>query len=112
MRSKTYAERLLDPRWQQLRLRVFDRDGWKCRACKKENKTLNAHHVQYHPFAEGPWDYDIESIITLCSDCHVDEHSDLDAAKANLIIALTKKGYVTAYDFDCFTTLIETDGKP
>ncbi len=112
MRSKTYAERLLDPRWQQLRLRVFDRDGWKCHSCKKEDKTLHAHHVQYHPFAEGPWDYDIESIITLCSDCHSDEHSDLDAAKANLIIALTKKGYVTAYDFDCFTTLIETDGKP
>jgi 5-methylcytosine-specific restriction endonuclease McrA len=110
--NKTYAEKLLDPRWQQLRLRVFARDEWSCRTCHKTTETLHAHHVHYHPLAEGPWDYDIDSIITLCANCHSDEHADLESAKANLILALTKKGYVTSYDFDCFTTLIETFGKP
>lgn len=112
MHKKTYAERLLDPRWQQLRLRVFERDEWTCRNCGSISKTLNAHHVQYHPYAEGPWDYDIQTIITLCSDCHSEEHTGIDAAKANVILALAKKGYVTTFDFDCLTDLIETDGQP
>jgi len=110
MRSKkTYAEKLLDPRWQQMRLRVFERDGWKCVTCESSKKTLNAHHVHYHPLAEGPWDYDLDTVITLCSDCHSDEHIELDCAKANLIHAIIKKGYKTAYQFDCLTTLIEMD---
>ena len=29
MHKKIYSERLLDPRWQQLRLRVFERDMGK-----------------------------------------------------------------------------------
>ena len=107
MHKKTYAERLLDPRWQQLRLRVFERDNWTCRNCGNKNRTLNAHHVHYHPLAEGPWDYDPETIITLCADCHSDEHSGLEASKANVILALAKKGYVTTFDFDCLVDLID-----
>lgn len=110
--NKTYAEKLLDPRWQQLRLRVFERDSWKCRICGDAKGTLNAHHVHYHPLAEGPWDYEIETIITLCKDCHSDEHVELEAAKANLITAIIKKGNYTVYDFDCLTTIIDgLDGK-
>jgi 5-methylcytosine-specific restriction endonuclease McrA len=112
MHKETYAQRLLDPRWQQLRLRVFERDKWTCRVCDGKEKTLHAHHVHYHPYAEGPWDYDIETIITLCADCHSDEHTELDAAKANLILAFAKKGYVTSFDFDCLSTLVEKDGRP
>ncbi len=112
MHKKTYSERLLDPRWQQLRLRVFERDQWTCRVCDGKEKTLHAHHVHYHPLAEGPWDYDLETIVTMCSDCHSDEHTELDAAKANLILALAKKGYVTSFDFECLATIIETDGQP
>lgn len=101
MRTKnTYSEKLLDPRWQQLRLRVFERDAWKCRACGNTSKTLNAHHPVYHPFAEGPRDYEIDSIITLCSECHSDEHSGLDSSKANVLIALVKMGYWGSYEMD------------
>jgi hypothetical protein len=100
MTKKTYAEKLLDPRWQQLRLRVFERDGWKCRACGETSKTLNAHHPVYHPFSEGPWDYELDSIITLCSECHSDEHSGLDSSKANVLIALVKMGYWGSFEMD------------
>lgn len=101
MRSKTtYAEKLLDPRWQQLRLRVFQRDEWKCRACGNSSKTLHAHHPVYHPFSEGPWDYEIDSIITLCSECHSDEHCELDSSKANVLLALVKLGYWNSYELD------------
>ena len=111
MHKKTYAERLLDPRWQQLRLRVFERDNWACRSCGEKFATLNAHHVHYHPYAEGPWDYEPESIITLCSDCHSDEHAELDASKANVILSLAKIGYVTTFDFDGLCTILSKISK-
>jgi len=106
MHKKTYAEQLLDPRWQQLRLRVFERDNWTCRNCGDKEETLNAHHVHYHPYAEKPWDYDIETIITLCKDCHLEEHDALTASKANVILALAKIGYVTSYDFDSLCDIL------
>ncbi len=111
MHKKTYAEQLLDPRWQQLRLRVFERDNWTCRNCGRKDKTLNAHHVHYHPYAEGPWDYDTETIIALCSDCHSDEHTELSAYQASVILALAKIGYVTSYDYDCLLTILSKISK-
>lgn len=107
MRSKnTYAEKLLDPRWQQMRLRVFERDGWKCRACGESNETLNAHHPVYLPYSEGPWDYEIDSIITLCSICHSAEHLELEQSKANLLIALVKMGYWGSFQMDCLCDVL------
>lgn len=106
MHKKTYAEQLLDPRWQQLRLRVFERDNWTCRNCGDKEKTLNAHHVQYHPYSEGPWEYYIETIITLCKDCHSEEHDELAASKANVILALVKMGCVSSYDFDSVCNIL------
>lgn len=108
MAKKTYAEKLLDPRWQQLRLRVFERDRWTCRCCGSKDKTLNAHHPVYHPLAEGPWDYDDESIITLCSECHSDEHASLDSAKANLLIAIVKMGYWGSYEMENLCDLLSS----
>ena len=106
MARKTYAEKLLDPRWQQMRLRVFDRDGWKCRCCGNSQVTLNAHHPVYHPLAEGPWDYDVDEIITLCSECHSDEHIELDSSKANLMLTIVKMGYWGSFEFDNLCTVL------
>lgn len=100
MAKKTYSEKLLDPRWQQMRLRVFERDKWSCRSCGNKDGTLNAHHPVYHPFAEGPWDYEIDSLVTLCSECHSDEHISLESSKANVLISLVKMGYWGSYEMD------------
>ncbi len=106
MAKKSYSEKLLDPRWQQMRLRVYERDGFACRCCGSKEKTLHAHHVQYHPHAEGPWDYDQDTIITLCADCHSDEHSDLDSSKANVILALVKMGYWGTFELDSLCDIL------
>lgn len=105
--AKSYSEKLLDPRWQQMRLRVFERDNFTCRCCGDKSKTLNAHHAHYHPFSEGPWDYDMDTIITLCSDCHSDEHTSLDSSKANLILAIVKMGYWGSFEFDSLSTMLD-----
>lgn len=106
MARKSYSEKLLDPRWQQMRLRVYERDNFSCRNCGSNHKTLHAHHVQYHPFADGPWDYDPDTIITLCADCHTDEHNNLDASKANVILALVKMGYWGTFELDALCDVL------
>lgn len=93
-----------------MRLRVFERDGWKCRCCNETSTTLHAHHVAYHPLADGPWDYDDSTIVTLCSDCHADEHEGLKAAQANLLLALAKKGYWSTFELECLIDKLESGG--
>lgn len=106
MAKTSYSEKLLDPRWQQMRLRVYERDGFACRCCGSADKTLHAHHVHYHHYSEGPWDYDMETIITLCADCHSDQHAEIQASKANVILALAKIGYWNSFDLDCLCDIL------
>lgn len=65
----TYAKLLQDPRWQKKRLKIMERDGWKCIICKGENDTLHVHH-RYYKSSEGPWDYPDRALVTLCRQCH------------------------------------------
>jgi phage terminase large subunit GpA-like protein len=70
-KEKTYSEKLKDPRWQKLRLLVFNRDKWKCKKCGDKNTTLNVHHIEYNQGAE-PWDYPMQNFVTLCEHCHLE----------------------------------------
>ena len=55
--------------YRQWRNRVFERDGYKCRACGQIGGKLNAHHIKY--FAKHPeLRLDINNGITLCEECH------------------------------------------
>lgn len=89
-----------------MRLDVFNRDGFACCKCGDKKSTLNAHHVHYHPLAEGPWDYDSRTIITLCATCHEGEHSDLDNAKASVLLAIAAMGYTTAHELECLCDVL------
>ena len=63
-----YSEKLKDPRWQKLRLKVFERDQFKCSCCESADNTLHVHHLVY---SKGePWDAPTEHLETLCNDCH------------------------------------------
>lgn len=84
---RDYAELLLDPRWQRRRLEVFDRDGWACLRCKNKLVTLHAHHeycddaLNFYPLYLNPWEYPLETIKTLCDDCHRERHEIRNIAK-------------------------------
>lgn len=69
----TYADKLLDPRWQRVRLEVMSRDEWKCRQCGAEDKTLHVHHRSY--VGSDPWDTPPRLLETLCEDCHGRGHA-------------------------------------
>ena len=64
-----YSQKFKDPRWQKLRLKVLERDGFKCRRCGDEKSELHIHHG-YYKNGNDPWDYEMESLTTLCVDCH------------------------------------------
>ena len=72
----------LDERWKVLRIKVLDRDGWKCTACKAVD-DLHVHHVKYVPRGRI-WDSPVTDLVTLCKDCHRIVHKILagkDGAK-------------------------------
>jgi len=69
-----YAEKLLDPRWQKVRLLVFERDNWTCKKCKEITKTLHCHHLKYT--TDDPWDEPLENLVTHCNGCHEKDHID------------------------------------
>lgn len=68
--KKTYSEKLRDPRWQQMRLKIMERDKFTCQFCGSTEKTLNVHHKLYSKGAE-PWEYDERILVTCCEDCHI-----------------------------------------
>ena len=77
--SKSYSEKLRDPRWQKARLKILERDEWTCQFCFDSESTLSVHHKWYIPSRE-PWEYPELALITLCEDCHAKEMEDrLDA---------------------------------
>ena len=65
-----------DSRWQRKRLEVMERDGWACRVCEKgesDGVMLNVHHSHYRAGA-APWEYDADTLFTLCEVCHLRVH--------------------------------------
>ena len=68
----TYSDKLKDPRWQKKRLKILERDGWKCVVCTNDKNTLHVHHLRYQG---NPWDCPDKYLITLCERCHGSEES-------------------------------------
>lgn len=73
--QKAYYEKLKDPRWQKLRLKIFKRDGWACQKCSGSEDTLVVHHMYYAKDKE-PWEAPENSLVTLCDECHSSETHD------------------------------------
>lgn len=69
MKAKTYSDNLKDPRWQKLRLKIMERDEFKCRQCLDDKEQLQIHHIKYIA-NKLPWEYPEELLETLCVDCH------------------------------------------
>lgn len=79
----TYVRKLSDPRWQRVRLKVMDRDSWRCQAtnCRSPVETpLHVHHKYYLPNFD-PWEYPLDSLITFCEKCHEAQHAKPEARR-------------------------------
>jgi len=67
--SQEYAAKFRDPRWQRKRLRILNRDNWTCTDCGETEKELQVHHGYYESKLD-PWEYDDDTLHTLCDECH------------------------------------------
>lgn len=57
-----------DIRWQQLRLRIFERDKWMCVPCSAKSDTMmHVHHIRYSGHV---WEAPDDDLQTLCEGCH------------------------------------------
>jgi len=62
--------RLATGAYEQLRLRVIKRDGWRCQNCGSSRNL----HVYHQLFRSQAGDDSESNLITLCSSCHLNEH--------------------------------------
>ena len=84
MPKKTYREKLLDPRWQKMRLGILERDDWTCQICGNKESTLHIHHRRYIA-GNNPWDYPERLLVTLCEDCHEEEQETMKEAIDSIV---------------------------
>ncbi len=89
MSKEEYAEKLKHPKWQKMRLKILERDKWKCKLCGDTETTLHVHHKYYKKDNE-PWDYPEDSLITLCEGCHQEETYDRPEIEKQLLKTLKK----------------------
>lgn len=97
MAKPSYWEMLRDPRWQQKRLKVMERDKWTCRDCGNKAGTFNVHHC-YYVRGNAPWDYPDESLVTLCEKCH-ERRTDGKQALDRLIGRFDRNNYLVVEAF-------------
>jgi 5-methylcytosine-specific restriction endonuclease McrA len=101
---EAYRRKLKDPRWQKMRLEIFNRDVFKCRYCGDKKETLHVHHLEYLPDLD-PWQYPMESLITLWESCHEEETKYRREQEERLIGTLREIGFSVS-DLDQFTTAL------
>jgi hypothetical protein len=78
--ANDFFEAYKHPMWQEKRLRIMERDGFKCTTCDSKDKTLNVHHGYYEK-NKKPWEYANETLHTLCEPCHERAEAVMKAIK-------------------------------
>jgi len=96
--ASEYSKKLLDPRWQRVRLEIFNRDNFTCQRCFSGHKTLHIHHHYYNRDLD-PWEYPLEALVCLCDTCHQEEH-DYKETEAQMLRDMKMAGL---YGDDFFT---------
>lgn len=94
-RRQQYLAKLRDPRWQQMRLKVLERDHWACKSCMDTKSTLHVHHRFYRNGAE-PWDYQLTDLVTLCEACHEEETEVMADCLQDLSLMLRQGGALSS----------------
>jgi 5-methylcytosine-specific restriction endonuclease McrA len=69
--QKGYIEYLKSDKWKNLRLKILERDNNLCQKCKT-NQACHVHHLTYERLGRE----NLEDLISICLDCHTQEHPD------------------------------------
>jgi len=88
--KKEWLKKYKDPRWQKMRLKILERDGWCCQRCFDNKSTLHIHHRFYLKGRE-PWEYPSSALIALCEECHEVETCNRESNQHMLMYAVREK---------------------
>lgn len=66
-----FKDQYKHPKWQKKRLEILERDNFNCVNCGEDDKQLDVHHG-YYEINKMLWEYDNQTMITLCKKCHKD----------------------------------------
>ena len=58
-------------RWRSLRLKIFERDDWRCIKCKAPGRLECDHIIPMH---KGGAIWLQSNLRTLCRSCHIESH--------------------------------------
>ena len=70
IRTKTPRLRLDPVAYENLRLQVLRRDGWRCQSCGALS-NLEVHHREFRSHSGDDSEL---NLITLCTGCHIQMH--------------------------------------
>lgn len=87
-----YQDQLKTPMWQERRLYVLKRDMFTCTMCNQYGSQVHAHH-NYYEKGKKAWEYPYSALITLCDNCHNEEHAIEHDIKEELFLAFKKSGF-------------------
>ena len=81
MTARQRREFYQTPAWTAMSLRIRERDGWTCTACKPRTVAARlVHHVK--PLSAGGPALDPANLTSLCFECHLESHGQVaDAGK-------------------------------
>ena len=68
-----YSEQYKSPKWQKRRLEILSKDNFTCQVCGDKESQLHIHHLHYEK-GKDRHEYDDKTLITLCDNCHKNEH--------------------------------------
>lgn len=83
--------------YKALIIKVFERDGWKCKVplCKKR-ENLHAHHILFRSHGGDDASY---NLVTMCHDCHEALHHRFILIEALIDVSKPAEGQYIDADF-------------
>ena len=80
-----YKEYQQTDRWKRLSCQCKERDGYTCQFCRRNKSALDkigivldAHHTTYEYLGNENEQLELDSLITLCRECHDRYHKAMD----------------------------------
>ena len=95
MTKQEYAEQLKEPRWIKKKMRILNRDQFRCTKCMSTD-LLQVHHL-YYINGEPAWGVPDLALVTLCHKCHKKWHEHNVLVFRDGPAKCKKKGKVVAY---------------
>jgi hypothetical protein len=95
MTKEEYAEQLKSPRWIKKKMRILNRDQFRCVKCMSTD-FLQVHHL-YYITGEPAWGVPDLALVTLCNKCHKQWHEYNILVFKNKPAKCKSKGKVIEY---------------